>query len=93
MGRDILISMTAIALIVFGGWLHHTIGTPRHEAHTQTAIDLAVSVALDDNKSLMNCNDFALLESIRGMAENGIHLKGYKLKIAIGNINEWEAWE
>jgi hypothetical protein len=53
----------------------------------------AVSSALDKaDKPALTCVESRLIENVKSMAENGIHLKGYKVKIEIGNIPESDPW-
>lgn len=87
--RDIIIGAIAIGLIVFGGWLHHTIGTPLHDAYRETAIANAVQAA---PKSPLNCKDNEMLETVKGLAENGIHINGYQLHLKIGNFPDADPW-
>lgn len=87
--RDMIIGAIAISLICFGGWLHHTIGTPLHDEYTRTAIANAVA---SFEPSPLNCKDNEMLETVKGLAENGIHLDGYQLHLKIGNFPDADPW-
>jgi hypothetical protein len=84
--RDIIIA--GMALLVMGLTIYTTASMTLNIAarQQQIAIDNAVSAALESAPpSPFTCDENKLLESIKSMAENGIHMKGYQLRISVSN--------
>lgn len=92
--RDIIIA--SIVVLIFGLTVYTTaVMTMNIAKRNQDAvIKNAVSAAIENAvKPSLSCVESRLIENVKAMAENGIHLKGYKVKIEIGNIPESDPWK
>jgi hypothetical protein len=91
--RDIIIG--AIVLLAFGLTVYTTATMTLNIAkrNQDAAIANAVSVALEQaEKPALTCIENRLLESVTRMAENGVRLKGYQMKLEIGNMPVSDPW-
>ena len=91
--RDIIVG--GIVLLVFGFTVYITAVMTLNIAkrNQDAAINNAVSVALESAAApAMTCKDQGLVNAVKELAINGVHLKGYMLKLAIGNIQGPDPW-
>ena len=91
--RDIIIG--GIVLLAFGFTVYTTavMTTNIAKRNQDAAIKNAVSVALESATSpALTCIENRLLESVTRLAENGVHLKGYQLKLDVSNISDGDPW-
>lgn len=92
--RDIFIG--GIVLLAFGFTVYTTavMTTEITKRNQDAAIKNAVSAALDkaEKPVLMTCIENRLLESVKEMAINGVRLKGYQMRLEIGNIPAVDPW-
>lgn len=91
--RDIIIG--GIVLLTFGFTVYTTavmtlnIAKRNQDAVIANAVTAAIESAAEP---AMTCKDRSLVDSIKELAINGVHLKGYQLKLAIGNVQGPDPW-
>jgi hypothetical protein len=78
MKRDIII----FALIILTNWITatttHTIATRNEQAAIKNAI-------AHYEPSPLNCEDNEILEAVKGLADNGAHVRGYQIWLEMDN--------
>ena len=83
-------------LIIGAFYLGCTVTATISKRNQDAAIANAVSYALDNNKPVMTCKEQKVLDSVKALAENGVHMKTFNLEIkinnAISNIPDHDPW-
>lgn len=88
-GYEIFIGGVVFLVFAAGLWAGATIKGSHSEAYRQVSIANAVSVALASGPAL-SCKDNEIIDAIKGLAENGAHIKGFALRLDMGNgIGAW----
>lgn len=85
MGYEIIIGAVAVLLFSAGIWVGATIKGAKMDAYIETAINNAVSHTLETSGSMLSCKDSEIISTIRELANNGAHIKGFALKLDMGN--------
>jgi hypothetical protein len=83
--KIILILIGILIGMPFGLYAGATITDNHAERYRKESIKNAVSVALETAQSPLNCDDNMIIETIKGMAENGAHVGRYNLFLRLTN--------
>ena len=80
------------SLLILGAfYMGCTMTATISKRNQQIAIANAVSAALESTTPL-NCKDNEMLETVKQLAENGMHVDGYQLHLKIGNFPDSDPW-
>lgn len=91
--RDIIIGSAALLVACSIIWITATMTLNIAKTNQDAVIANAVSAALEKAESpAMTCKDKSLVDAVKELAINGVHLKGYMLKLAIGNVQGPDPW-
>lgn len=91
--REFIIA--SLAVLAFGLTIYITAAMTLNIAdrNQDAAISNAVTAALElVPEPATTCKERTLINAIKELADNDIHLRGYKLKLDIGNIPEDDPW-
>jgi hypothetical protein len=83
--KDLLKGFIAIVIFCAGIYAGATITDNHAERYRKESIKNAVSEALETAQSPLNCDDNMIIETIKGMAENGAHVGRYNLFLRLTN--------
>ena len=81
LGYEIIIGAVAVVVFAAGIWVGATISTNHADALREAEVDNA----LTSSATALNCKDSEIIEAIKGLAENGAHIKGFALQLDMGN--------
>ncbi len=84
-GYEIIIGAVAVLVFGLGIWLGATIKGAKMDTYMDAAISNAISHTLETSGSGLSCKESEIIEAIRGLAENGAHIKGFALRLDMGN--------
>ena len=86
------IILTSLAVLIFGlgVWLGGTIASAHADRELDTAVKNAISHTLEVSASSLSCKDSEIINAIKGLAENGAHIKGFSLLLDMDNTPEGE---
>ena len=89
------IILTSLAVLIFGlgVWLGGTISSAHADRELHTAVQNAISYTLETSGSNLSCKDSEIINAIKGLAENGAHIKGFSLLLDMDNTREAVTWE
>lgn len=91
--RDIIVGGAAVMVACFLIYTTARMTLNIANRNQDAVVEKAVREALENaSEPALTCVENRLIENVKTMAENGVHLKGYKVKIEIGNIPESDPW-
>ena len=82
-GYDIAIGAGAVLLFTAGIWIGATIKGANMDRYMDAAIQNAISHTLETSN--LSCKDSEIIQAIERLAENGAHIKGFALRLDMGN--------
>lgn len=85
---EIILTSTAVLIFGLGIWFGATIASAHADRELHTAVQNAISHTLETSTGALSCKDSEIIQAIKGLAENGAHIKGFSLLLDMDNTVE-----